>query len=1399
MSTEQLLSELRLLDIHVSVEGDRLRCSAPPGRLSKDLERKLFEHKSELIEVLRSAPASAVMTAGTASDTRQPLSFAQERFWFEQSLHPQTRAYNLTATCQVTEVPVDLETLKHALHVLVGRHEILRTRFIEVDGVPAQKVLENPPNSIETYDFTKLKVDEHAKAVRTTIRDFGARSFDLASGQPFRVALIRHTDQSSTLIVSAHHIVCDGWSLGIFFRELRSLYESILYDRLAVLPGLPVQYSDYAAWEKSRLSPAFLELQLEYWRKKLKDAPTSNNFPLDHPRRPALHHQASYCPFQFDVDTTESLRRLAQDSAATPFMVLLSIYKALLSRYANQDTIVVGTPVSTRTTSMLEGLIGCFINTHLLRTDLTQEMTARELVNRVRTATIESLAHADVPFELLVREVLPKRHAPFLQPFEHAFILLNTPMAQDYEVVSGGTALDMTLYMWEVQGKFHGSLEYDGALFDRATMASFVGCFENLARSMASRPDAPFRQFALVTPSQSEKWFSAYDGVTMEIPGECTHQWIERQANAFPNEIAIITERESLSYREMWTRSSQLAQRLVLLGLKKGDLVGLCVNRSEDLVIAPLAIWQAGGAYVPLDPEFPAARLGSMLEDAHVSLLITETGLLKRLPGKLPTIICLDKEQSIRTQESVTLPRHSEPDDLAYVIYTSGSEGAPKGVEICHRSLVNLLSSVRREPGILAQDCLLAVTTLSFDISALELFLPLVSGAKVVIAPNASVADGFALASMLHDFDVTIMQATPITWRLLLESGWKGKPGLKILCGGEALPRDLAEQLVAVGADLWNLYGPTETTIWSTVTRITSPVERIAIGHPIANTQVCVLDEQGQPVPFGMAGELFIGGAGLARGYKGREVLTSERFTSRTDVHAGKRMYRTGDLVRRLSDGSLEYLARLDQQVKIRGVRIELGEIEAALQRHPSVAQAIVTLRENERGEKRLVAHWTARSGALSDPADLRKSLRNLLPDAMIPREFVRTDNLPQTLNRKVDRKALSGDNLPRKSEEVSEDHRTDQGMARPGEGGNSFGAPADYVEVILSEIWREVLEIDRVGINDNFFELGGHSLLAARVVSRIRTMLEIELPLKSIFADPTIAGLASHISFEPSTRRYSYECDLQAWKRLVPVQPKGNATPLFFLAGYHQPDGPLLFLSNLIPHLGENQPVFGFRPRWMDEQGADYASVEEIAHDYLSELRQIQPRGPYLLGGNCVEGIAVLEIARLLAEEGEEVRLIVLLDTELPSRKRIREKDISSYRNRLGHVGEVLAGLVQHGPRLQAIRELAGRKLGISGSEEVRANDRFHQQRTRYWRLLYRHIPQVWNGRITLIGNQLDLDRDPDLGWTGFSKSQVDIYAVPGSHETMMTATGRDVARIIRRSIDEAFGSEQPSEEEAK
>lgn len=1398
MSAEQLLSELRALDIRLCVEGDRLRCSAPSGCLTKELEQSIAAHKVELIRVLRSpAPPVATIPRLPVTGTPMPLSFAQERFWFLQNLDPESTAYNLTAVHR-SGASIDPYFFRRAVTALMQRHAILRTRFVECDGIPAQIVRQDLSPELETHDLASLPPADQAAQIESITETFAARKFDLASGPLFRLALMRLGEHDHRIVLSVHHIVCDGWSLGVFFAELTRLYAAATQNRERSLPEPPLQYGDYALWEREQQSSESHLAQFDYWKNKLHGAPASLEIPLDRPRSASQQYQPAQLRFHLDAATSASLKHLARDGAATPFMVLLAVFKALLSRYTDRKDIVIGTPVSTRTVSELESLIGCFINTHVLRTEVPPSITARDLLRRVRTTVIGSLTHADIPFEILVRELATERSLSRSPLFQIAFIFLNTPKAQEYNVVSGGTTLDMTLYMWEADGYLEASLEYDRTLFDPETIACFAGCYQTLAAQMAAAPDLPLDQMNLATRDQESEWFGRYQGPELPLPAGSTLEWVQRQVAETPDCIAVVGSQEQLTFRELWARSSRLAHRLRTLGVRRDSLVGICLDRTASLLVAPLAVWQAGGAYVPLDPDHPADRLAFMLEDAGVSVLITESRLLDRLPARLPLLVCLDRDSQSPDGKTESLPAALRADDLAYVIYTSGSTGRPKGVEIGHRSLVNFLASMQRQPGIGPDDRLLAVTTLTFDIAGLELCLPLVSGAQVVIAPRSAVSDGSALARLIAEHDITVMQATPITWRLLLESGWTGKPGLKILCGGEALPRDLAARLLVTGAELWNLYGPTETTIWSTLQRIDTPAERISIGHPIANTQAYVLDGQGRPLPPGLTGELYIGGAGLARGYRHRDELTSARFVTGTPFHPAERLYRTGDLVRRLPGGGLEYIARADQQVKIRGFRIETGEVEAALERHPGVAQAVVAVREDVPGDQRLVAWWTPRDlRSLPDASVLRGNLRSFLPDYMIPSAFVRLESFPLTANRKVDRKALLDAPLSPEMHAA----RTANNGSSPAAGDETPPpalAPSNYVEVVLEAIWREVLGLDRIGMHDNFFQLGGHSLTATQIVSRVRAALDIDdLPLRSIFVDPTIAGLASHISFAPSTRTWSYTSELPQWKCLVPAQPRGSRTPFFFIAGHQHPDDTLLVLSRLIPHLGPDQPVFGFRPRWVEGDDDGYATVEEIARDYLAELREVQPSGPYLLGGYCVDGIAALEIARLLEQEGEQVRLLVLLDTERPTTTRVVRKDMFYIREKLEHMAQVLADILRarSQERRGMIRSLAARKLGISSSAEDRERDRFYQCKVRYRRLLYSHVPQPWSGHIVLIANEEQSHGDRDFGWTGFSVGRLDIHAVPGGHDTILTEHGRQVAHIILRSIHDALPmAEQPA-----
>jgi amino acid adenylation domain-containing protein len=1393
-SAERLLSELRELDIRLFLDGDRLRCNAPKARLTKELEQRIASQKPDLIQTLRlSPPHPLAILRRSARDVSTPLSFAQERFWFLQSLDTESTDYNITA-CQRLSTALDAPMLAAAVRAVVKKHDILRTNFAELEGSPTQVLREELFSELAVYDFEHLGPFERATAIEAETQRLAKHKFDLAREPLMRIALIRAARQDNLIVLVMHHIICDGWSIGIFFAELRSFYEAYSRGRISMPAELPIQYGDYALWERDRQTSGILEPQIDYWKSKLKGAARYLDIPLDYPRSGSSPYEGRLHRFQLNATTSELLRIFARQEAATLFMVLLTVFKALLFRYAKQSDIVVGTPVSTRTRSELEPLIGSFINTHVLRTEVSPGVTTRELLGRVRATVLDSLNNADVPFEILVSELVTGRDLSRSPLFQIAFILQNTPRSSEYDVLSGGSTLDMTLYMWNASDGVGGCIEYNARLFDPETIACFAGCYETLASEMAGQPDIAVERLSVLTAVQETKWFETHNGPGTSYPDLCTHDWVERQAAETPDAIAVECGREKLTYKDLSVRSNRLAHRLQALGVGPDSLVALCLDRSTHLIVAPLAVWKAGGAYVPLDPEYPKHRLAVMVEDSAASVLVTESHLLDRLPPNVQKVICLDRDWLTVEQESPqNLICSTTADSLAYVIYTSGSTGRPKGVEIRHRSLVNFLASMKCEPGIVRSDRLLAITSLSFDIAGLELYLPLVSGAQVVIASRADAFDGTALATLLDGSQITIMQATPVTWRLLLESGWRGTPGLKILCGGEALPRDLAQQLLAAGAEVWNLYGPTETTVWSTLQRVTVENERVSIGRPIANTQIYVMDEYGRPVPPGVAGELYIGGDGLARGYLNSEELSAERFV-KSSLHSGKRLYRTGDLVRRLRDGGLDYLGRVDHQVKVRGFRIELNEIETAIERQPYISQAVVVVREDRPGDQRLTAYVTVRDRIVADPKVLRKMLLTLLPEYMVPTSYVQLDDFPLTPNLKVDRRALlAAKYRPR--------HKTDLTVF---EGGPDKAAPSaleedpsqsryvpeNHVEFVMTQIWREVLGLDKIGLLDNFFELGGNSLSAARLIGRLRSALGMDLPLRCIFIDPTIASLASHITYDFDTRIYRYTSEIPRWNCLVPVQPNGTRTPLFFVAGYQNPDDTLLVLSRLIPNLGMDQPVFGFRPRWIEGGGDDYATVDEMIGEFLSELRAVQPKGPYLLGGHCVGGIAALELAQLLIREGEEVRMMVFLDTERPSRMRIFLTDLHFMRQKASHIVKVIGEIIRPALRTRGeiVRDLARRKLKLSPPEQVIAMDRFYRSMVRYRRLLYSHVPEQYPGRITLIVNEEQARFDKDLGWGGSAQGGLDVYKISGDHHTMLTQHGKEAADVILKCIDEAL-----------
>jgi len=1052
-----------------------------------------------------------------------PLSFGQEQLWVIDQLAPGSPVYNIVEYLRLRG-PLDAAALERALNAVVRRHEALRTTFraAEADGRPVQviaPVLAVPLRVVDLGDFSadarEAVAQEHASAE-------ARRPFDFGRGPLLRATLLRLDAGAHALVLVVHHIVADGWSMGLLIRELVACYAAAMgggvdgAEAPSALPALPMQYTDFACGQRERLRGEAVADDLAYWTGQLAGMPDSLDLPADRPRPPVQTFRGAWYEFALPTEIYAAIVRLSQKERVTPFMALLAAFQALLHRYTGRDDIVVGSPVAGRTRTETEGLIGLFMGMLVLRGDLAGDPTFRELLGRARDVALDAYAHQDVPFEHLVEELRPPRDPSRNPLFQVMFVLQNMPAPPNNmagvdlrreEVHTGTAKFDLSLILIpEPEGEgLRGLLEYNTDLFEEATIARMAEHIRTLLDGIAADPDRRLSELPLLTEAERHQVLVDWNSTAAPIPQATLPELFAAQAARTPDAVAVTCADEELTYAALDHRADRLARRLRELGVGPDVLVGLYVERSPEMVVGLLGILKAGGAYVPLDPSFPAERLAFMAADAALPVLVTQATLMGQLPAHEARVVLLDEPDAADggdlavAEGAVDVAGGATLDDLAYVLYTSGSTGRPKGVQIPHRALVNFLASMGRAPGLTAADTLLAVTTLSFDIAGLEIYLPLITGARLVVAGRDVAMDGAALAETLARTGATVMQATPATWRLLLDAGWQGDPRLKVLCGGEALPGELAARLRPRVGALWNMYGPTETTIWSTLQEVAEPAdaagEVVPIGRPIANTQTYVLDAHMRPVPVGVPGELYIGGAGLACGYLGRPALTAERFVPDPfDPDPGARLYKTGDLARHRPDGALEYLGRLDNQVKMRGYRIELGEVEAALAAHPAVRQAVVTAREDTPGDARLVAYVVGDA-----PAEgLRALLRARLPAYMVPSAFVALEGFPLTPNGKVDRRALPAPD------------------AAPPADADAYVVPRTPTEREVAAVWAEVLKVARVGAEDDFFALGGHSLLATQVVARLRAAHGPAVSLRTLFDAPTVALLAAALDALP-------------------------------------------------------------------------------------------------------------------------------------------------------------------------------------------------------------------------------------------------------------------------------------------
>ncbi|HET6364287.1 MAG TPA: amino acid adenylation domain-containing protein [Nitrospirota bacterium] len=1333
-----------------------------------------------------------------------PLSFAQQRLWFLDQLEPETPLYNIPQAFRISGA-LNVGALRQTFEAIVTRHESLRTTFSAVEGVPVQCIADKGSISLPVIDLTGLlEADRENEARRLAAEEF-RRPFDLARGPLLRVSLLRLGDKEHILLLTQHHIISDGWSLGVLIREMKVHYEAFSHENIPSLPELPIQYADFAEWQRKWLQGEVLASQVSYWKEHLGGVLPIMALPTDRPRPAMQTHRGRRTSRIFSKTLHEALKVLSQREDVTLFMTLLAAFQTLLHRYTGQDDVIVGSPIANRNRLEIEGLIGFFVNTLVFRTDLSGNPTFRELLVRVREVALGAYTHQDLPFEKLVEELRVSRDLSYNPLFQVMFVFQNAPMEplqlssglklEPFEAETDTAKFDFTLELSEEAGGLTSSIEYNTDLFDSDTIERMAGHFQTLLEGIAANPNARLSELPLLMEAERNLLLVEWNKTRTAYPREkCIHELFEEQVGRSPDAVALVFEDQQLTYLELNRRANQLAHYLRKLGVGPEVPVGICMERSLDMVVGLLGILKAGGAYVPLDASYPKERLAFIVEDSRITVLLTQRRMVPAIPTGTLKALCLDADwETVAVENDQNVPAWSTAETLAYVMYTSGSTGTPKGVEVIHRGVVRLVvqTNYARLGG---KETFLQLAPISFDASTFELWAALLNGATCIVY-NPDVPRTDKLADLIRRHSVSTLWLTASLFNAVIDEDPQVLRGIsQLLIGGEQLSvahvRRAQENLN--GTQIINGYGPTENTTFTCCYPIPHGLaldtKTVPIGRPIANTEAYILDKHLQLVPVGVPGELYTGGDGLARGYLNRPDLTREKFIPHPfSTEPGARLYKTGDLVRYLCDGNIEFLGRIDNQVKVRGFRIELGEIESVLGRHEAVREVVVMAREDVPGDKRLVAYIIPEGERTPSVSVLRQYLKEKLPEYMVPNSFVMLEKFPLTPNGKADRRALPPPEHTRPELE------------------ETYVAPRTPVEQSLAEIWTNVLGVERVGVNDNFFELGGNSLLAVKLFVRIHKWAGIDMPLATLFKSPTIRALAkllgpccakAPISGETMSKISS---PVQQWRSLVPIQPEGNRPPVFLI---HAVGGNVLNYLSLLPHLGPDQPVYGLQARGVDGMMSPYSSIEEMASHYIAEIRSVQSSGPYFLGGASFGGTVAFEIAQQLTQQGEKVAFLVLFDSVGPGARGYRYWRTSLKIRLSGVQGEAQSQQIPLplflpkrigrylSNRLRTLRlgffRLAKRPIPL----ELREEYLFRSHNT----ILKRYIPHPYPGPITLFrgpaGNRWP-HNDPELGWKNVARGGLKIITIPVSHHEFMDPPelGSQCAKELKAAQDMTEG----------
>ncbi len=1418
MTLDTLLASLHEKGIQLWVEDGTLRYRAPKGALTPAMRSELQQHKPALLTLLQANPAAQAPAGGAAATQEQyaPLSATQQRIWFIERIQPGSAVYTIHAAVRLTRA-LDASLLEQSVNFVVQRHAILRTSVQQQHGQPVQRIAPVLRVPLEQHDLRHMPASARARAIHQRLLHTVQQPFNLSVLPLLRVLFLRETEQQAVLALTTHHLIADGWSVQLFLHELVACYQALAQQHPPALPALPLQFADYVRWEQTWRQSSAAAAQLTYWKQQLAAMPDVLALPTDYPRPTQQAFRGAVYSFLLPPELATASQTFSRQARVTLFMLLLAAFQALLARYTQQPDIPVATAISHRPRREFEGLIGPFSNNLILRSHIVLTHSFRVIVQQVREVVSGAFANQDIAFDRLVEELSPRRDPSYNPLFQVMFLLQNalpssvalhnTPATDAVEplpeIDPGITRFDLVLLMTETPQGLAGRFEYNTDLFKAATIERMAGHLQTLLASVLAHPDQPIATLPLLTAAEHQQLFTAGQAPRNVLPANLSiEQCIADRAAHRAAAPALVLNDDVVTYGDMERRANQLAHWLRDQGVGADVLVGLWFEREPDLVVAMLAVLKAGGAYLPLDPAYPTARLHLMLVDSGVGILLSRAALCPQVPTTVAQVVSLDTPdmaQVLAQQPTHAPPPQTTGDHLAYVIYTSGSTGTPRGVMLTRRGLLNLAQAQAASFALHEGSRVLQFAALSFDAVVSEIFTTLLAGGTLDLGTSSMVRAGAKLAHLLRERQITAITLPP---SVLASLPVLPLPALATLVvAGEACAPQVAQQW-AVGRRCINAYGPTETTVCATLGVITSdspapeqPLRQpLSIGTPLANLQAYVLDAAMQPVPINVPGELYVGGAGLARGYVKHPARTAAHFVPHPfSTEPGERLYRTGDLVCWREDGTLAFLGRRDQQIKLRGHRIELGDVAAALRAHTAVQDAAVIVREERSGDQRLLAYVVPRQAqgavpqrAFLDPHALRHDLQTRLPAYMVPSAVVLLDTLPLTPTGKVDRRALAALE-PQPALPVPPGDRLTHDSAD------------DALVYELAAIWREVLGVPHVRPQDSFFALGGHSLLLVQMVERVQQHFGQQLPLMALLHGGTVAEMAALLR-QPDTAKCA--------SPLVPIQSAGDRPPLFFV---HPLVGVVFPYYDLATQLGKVQPFYGLQSVGFDPAQEPHLSVEEMAAAYIRAIQTVQPTGPYNLGGWSLGSLVAFEMAQQLQRAGQPVGSLIVLDTSAPSAVQGNISPIAAVAFFLTMMPRFIWPYVaDYGYLLTQDNRAA--PLPVPGllrvllrrarmASVLRDNARPILTRQpllkRMWYMMGVNIRVAAAYRAQAYPHSLTLlhtghpSADPTLGWGGLAAGGVDVRLMSGNHFSLLRQPHvQRVAREIRGILD---GSNTP------